>query len=598
MKVRSKLFRVSAVLLLLAFLGGCASELPQSAETTPSVSPQPEAQYVEKETPEGIHLRDDPSLYEGVNGSSVITMYLTVTSGNSADGSDHTWAEINTYSAYDYEDWGVDRYQVEGLLQIDETGQGLSEDSFGYGETVPNVSVQIRGQTSTNSSVKSYKVRIKEGKGTYRDQRTLNLNKHTNDPFRFLNKLSYDLLNTIPQLIGGRTQFVHLYVKDLTEGGDGEYRDYGLYTMVEQVNRRFLKNHGLDENGQLYKVTFFEWNQYPEILIPQDDPDYDEAAFETYMEIKGNGDHSKLRDVLEDIGNYAKPIQAIVEEHFDAENLCYWMAFNILLGNYDSGARNLFLYSPLNSQKFYCICWDLDVSFKYSFHQLQDYSEGGSWEQGMTQYLGLTLVNRMMREQEYRDMLTAAVEDLYTNYINPETVRRLVVRYSKVAKPFLFSGADSKNTRLKEDVYDELIGMIPLEAEFQYQTYQETLLRPWPFFIDLPHTDAENGRMEFTWGTSYEVRGEAVTYDCILARDCHFEDVIAGREGLSVPYFSTEMLPPGKYFLKVTARNASGYMSDCFDYYFDDSDDEGKHYGCYCFIVTEDGTVKYYLEEG
>ena len=591
MKKGKTLLRFLAALLGAVLLSGCMAE---GAKPTPAPTetPGPEVRPVAKEEATEGHLLDDKSLYEGLDGSSVITMYLTVSSGNAADGSDHTWTEINTYSTYDYEEMGVDRYKVEGLLQIDETGEGLAEDSFGYGETIPNVSVQVRGQTSSQSRRKSYKIRIKEGRGLFREQRTLNLNKHSSDPFRFTNKLAYDLLNSVPQLIGGRTQFVHLYVKDTTAGGDGEYQDYGLYTMVEQVNRRFLKNHGLDENGQLYKVTFFEWLQYPEIMIPEDDPDFDEAAFEAYMEVKGDEDHGLLRQVLEELGNYSKPIHAIVDEYFDAENLCYWMAFNILTGNYDTGARNLFLYSPLNSRRFYVICWDLDVSFAHNYYQWRDYSEGGSWEQGMSKFLGLLLVNRMMKEAEYRQMLTAAVEDIYEHYVNAEIVRRLAARYAQVAKPFLYGGADAKYARVDEETYDMLVEKINDELAFHYRTFQETLLRPWPFFVDLPRINHENNRMEFTWGVSYEVHGEPVTYDYILARDYAFTDVIDRGERLTVPYFSYDILPPGEYFLKVTATNRSGYTTDCFDYYYA----VDKKYGCYCFIVREDGTVDYYLE--
>lgn len=54
-----------------------------------------------------------------------------------------------------------------------------------------------------------------------------------------------------------RTQFVHLYVKDLSAGGSSSsYEDYGLYTHVEQPNKQFLRSHMLDPNGQLYKVNF------------------------------------------------------------------------------------------------------------------------------------------------------------------------------------------------------------------------------------------------------------------------------------------------------------------------------------------------------
>ena len=33
----------------------------------------------------------------------------------------------------------------------------------------------------------------------------------------------------------------------------GKFEDYGLYTQVEQINKNYLKDHGLDENANLYK---------------------------------------------------------------------------------------------------------------------------------------------------------------------------------------------------------------------------------------------------------------------------------------------------------------------------------------------------------
>ena len=47
---------------------------------------------------------------------------------------------------------------------------------------------------------------------------------------RFRNKMAYDLIKGIDQMMGLRTQFVHLYVKDLTDSDTGAFVDYGLYT--------------------------------------------------------------------------------------------------------------------------------------------------------------------------------------------------------------------------------------------------------------------------------------------------------------------------------------------------------------------------------
>ena len=45
----------------------------------------------------------------------------------------------------------------------------------------------------------------------------------------------------------------------------------------------------------------------------------------------------------------------------------------------------------------------------------------------------------------------------------------------------------------------------------------------------------------------------------------------------------------------MTATNESGYTTDCFDYY--DINNVGKIYGCYRFVVLEDGTITYEAEE-
>lgn len=576
-----------ALWLILALLAGCAAAEAELSDDSEARA----AHSVPKEMPVEGNIRDNPALYEGRDPYSVISMYLTVSSGNEADGSNHTWTEVNSYSAYYYEDLGIDRYKVEGILQIDD-GSGLGEGSYGYGEVVPNVTVQVRGQTSSRSALKNYKIRIKAGKGEYNGQRTLALNKHVSDPYRFLNKMCYDLLADIPQLMSARTQFVRLYVKDTTEGGSGEYVDYGLYTMVEQINKTYLKNHGLDERGKLYKVNMFEWQTYDEIMAVGDD--YDEDAFEFHLEIKGSDDHSDLREVLTELENYSIPITEIIEEYFDAENLCYWMAFQILIGNWDSGARNAYIYSPLNSKKWYLISWDMDASFRRNFFTWDDYHEGESWEQGLTQYVSLTMVNRMMKVEKYRQMLDDAIHDLLEHALNPEVIAERVELYSAVVKDDMYQNPYSKpESNLTSEEYDEFVGKLASEIEMNYEYYLESLKRPWPFYVNLPEDDGE--KFLYSWEISYDTHGESVTYAYQVATDYGFENVLYEDSGLSIPFVEAERLEPGTYYLKVTATNESGYTTDCFDYY--DINNVGKIYGCYRFVVLEDGTITYEAEE-
>ena len=186
---------------------------------------------------------------------------------------------------YDYEEMGVERYAVNGLLQVGDEN-GPVEGELGYGQNVPNATVTIRGQSSSRNAQKNYKITIRDDKGMWNDQRVINLNKHMSDFPRFSNKLCYDLQSELPDLISLRTQFVHLYVRDMSEGGSGVFEDYGLYTQVEQLNKRALKSHGLDKNGQLYKINFFEFYRYEDVIMPKNDADYNVEEFEQYLEIK------------------------------------------------------------------------------------------------------------------------------------------------------------------------------------------------------------------------------------------------------------------------------------------------------------------------
>ncbi len=228
------------VLLLggAALAGWCAgcSVLPAEETASSDEFSTAKAEPVEKTADTGFHLRDNDALYTVYDDSGVVTMYLTVTRGTEAENTDHTWEQINSYSAYDYEAMQVPRYQVEGLLQVgDESGPAASE--VGYGETVPNATVQIRGQTSSRNAQKNYKIKLKKNKGSWRGQRTVALNKHQGDGLRFRNKMAYDLIRGIPQMMGLRTQFVHLYVKDKTQTAGASFVDHGLYTQVEQPNK-------------------------------------------------------------------------------------------------------------------------------------------------------------------------------------------------------------------------------------------------------------------------------------------------------------------------------------------------------------------------
>ena len=557
-----------------------------SAEGEAITEEPEEVQKADTQEINQVHLRDKDSLYENDDETSVVTMYLTVSRGNSSENTDHTWEEINSYSAYDYEEMGIDRYQVAALLQVGDEN-GPAEGMVGYGENVPNATVQIRGQTSSRNAQKNYKIELKKKKGTWRGQRTINLNKHMTEGMRFRNKLAYDLLKGIPQLISLRTQFVHLYVRDTTDGSiDSEFEDYGLYTQVEQFNKTGMKNHGLDSNGQLYKINFFEFYRNEDVIKLQSDPTYDSTAFEELLETKGNTDNSKLIRMLDAVNDYSIPIDTILEDYFDEENLTYWMGFQILMGNVDTQNRNMYLYSPLNSDTWYFIPWDNDGSLMRAEYDMIGFSDHKSWECGISNYWGNVLFQRCLKSEHFREKLDEAVLDL-KEYLSEERLSTMIENYKTVVKSYLYKMPDAFHAPLTSEQYDEIAAGLPQEIEQNYQLYLESLSNPMPFYIGVPA--AEENKLKINWDNSYSFDADNITSSVVVAKDYLFQDVIYEQDGLLIP--ETEMALPeaGQYFIRVRATNEEGKTQDAFDYYVTD---EGKHYGMKCIYVTEDGQIE------
>lgn len=589
--MRKLLFCVIAA-LFLALPAGCSADTEAQEEEQEAGGEKTE-EAVEKHTAraDDYVLRDKDSIYEDDDETSVVTMYLTVRKGNASEHTDHTWAEVNEYSKYYYEDRNIEPYAVEGILQVGDEN-GPVEGEFGYGSTVPNATVQIRGQTSTMREQKNYKVKIKDGQGKWRGQTTIALNKHVNEGFRFRNKLEYDLMKEIPQMMSCRTQFVHLYVRDETDGEEGVFEDYGLYTQVEQINKTYLKNHGLDNNGHLYKINAFEFYEYEELKL-ETDPGYDQKVFEQRLVSKGDSDHTKLLEMLRTINDYDTPIEETVERYFDVENLVYWAAFHLLTGNYDTAGRNFYLYSPLNMEKFYILSWDNDSALRGMEFADTGYVEGASWENGISRYWGMVLFQRMFMREEYRNALDEAVEDLKNNYLTADKVQQMAETYAKVVKPFVFQMPDLMYESYTEAEYESYLADIGGEIWKNYDVYKESLQKPMPFFIGVP--EKKDGKLNINWDISYDFDNEDITYTVEVATNPDMQNVTAKSENQRLPEFQMDMPGTGQYFVRVRATNGSGYTQEAFDYYAK-RDDTGKAYGVKCFYILPDGSVEEYVE--
>ena len=93
-----KLLALGCALLLgmSCCLTGCTTPEKTGDTSKKQTEQQEEIKKAETQDINDVHLGDKDSLYENDDEASVVTMYLTVSRGNSSEGTAHTWKEINS----------------------------------------------------------------------------------------------------------------------------------------------------------------------------------------------------------------------------------------------------------------------------------------------------------------------------------------------------------------------------------------------------------------------------------------------------------------------------------------------------------------------
>ena len=171
-----------------------------------------------------LPLRDDASLYAAQDGASLTHFYITVKGGNAADGTNHTFAEVNAYRNLQGMK-NVEKIKSEIIFQVGDE-HGPLPDEVGFGAVTANATIRVRGRTSTTAPQKSYRIDLMDTGGLWHGQRAIAINKHPYDRTRLRNMLFFTLLQKVPDITSLRTQFVQVFIKDDTAGGGG---GYGVY---------------------------------------------------------------------------------------------------------------------------------------------------------------------------------------------------------------------------------------------------------------------------------------------------------------------------------------------------------------------------------
>jgi spore coat protein H len=502
-------------------------------------------------------IEDDDSVYEGINDTEVKELYITVlnTEGSSKKY-DYTLQQVNdNYTGLS----GDEEPVVRVIFQEGQNGS-IEKGNYGYGITDYNGTMELRGQSSRLAELKSYKIELNK-RALWDGYQVVNLNKHPFDDIRIRNKLSFDLIKDVPNITSLKTRFVHLFVKDYSQGDYSQpYVDYGLYTQSERIDRDYLENHGLDRAGNLYKAENFEFYRYEDTLRLEDDIDYNEKDFEDILEIKNGTDHSKLLKMLDDVNNKYIHINTVIDEHFERENLLTWMAINILTDNIDTASRNYFLYSPSDSDIWYFLPWDYDKG-------LGAYSDNrGLWQKGVSNYFGNVLIRRFLENKENFQDLSKKVDEVY-KIMSHDKVEKLVNSYEPIALEYLQREPDNLGGIVDIEEVKEEFAKLPDEVDENYREYYESIEKPMPVFIGDPFV--YGNYIQFTWSDSYDFQGDEISYTLEVSDSVEFDNIIFRQSDIKDTELIIDKLPPGHYYCRVFIDDSAGNRMGAFDIYID-----------------------------
>lgn len=536
---------------------GCS---PQSPGNTTAIQPST-SQVEQMQEPVG-GLRENKQVYSQDEDGSIVHLYVTVVNEENPELKATTFSEINrSLNGMD-----ANGHDLKAKIIFQEgTAEGPQVGYFGYGESRTNGTIEARGESSRSSQQKSFKIRLLDKAGYWREQRNINLNKHRPDITRVRQKLSFDYFEQMPNMTSLRTQFVHVMVKDLTSHDPNpKFVDYGLYTQIEQPNKTMLQAHGLDRNGNLYKAINFEFHRDEAKIKLANDPTYDKKAFESVMEIKGSENHEKLISMLDDLKNHSIPIKEVLDKHFDRENYFTWLAANILMGNADTAAHNFYLYSPSDSDQWYFLPWDYDLSWGF-FEQEAKRSPLvtlGKWEFGISNYWVSDLHSRVFKDPENVKALNEKIEEL-SAFITTEKTNTLLQSYYTNVSQYVKRQPDLYNLPQEVDKFDYEYSIIPGEPARNKVRYYEGQEFPMPFYMDEPKD--EKGKLVFTWDHSYDLQGDDLTYDFAISYDPGFTKIYTQVKGLAGTNYAVDKMAKGRYFWRVIVRDSKGHEQTSFD---------------------------------
>ncbi|MFN8855158.1 MAG: CotH kinase family protein [Planctomycetaceae bacterium] len=255
----------------------------------------------------------------------------------------------------------------------------------------------------------------------------LNLNCNSLDPTQLRDALGYRLFAEAG-LPAPQTRFAEVSVKV----GNDAPELLGLYTLVEQVDRKFLRQHLGSTSGLLLKPEGIKGIPWFGTEIYRYEQPYNAKWRGTDRQWERVIEFAHLVNRTED-----DEFEETIESFLDVDRFLRFLACQVLLANLDSflgSGHNYYLYLDDETNRFVFLPWDLDLSFGGFFlaGSVEDLAELSLEHphQGENR-----LIDRLLRNPARREAYKVHLRGLVSRVFHPGGLGTLAAEWERFAEP-------------------------------------------------------------------------------------------------------------------------------------------------------------------
>ncbi len=338
-------------------------------------------------------------------------------------------------------------------------GQGAEKDLIAR---ATGVELRTSGNMTNGTPKSSYKVETLDKGQRVLGMSSLNLKSMWNDVSQMREALAWDLFAH-----AGVHAPQHAYVRASI---NDKYA--GLYSMIEQVDGSFLKDHfGKNKEGNLYKAYWINEDLGPATLGYRQGADGDDTGKQYFKAADIDGRSYQLKtnekdpkaSTYDDLATFIRTLNGKtapgvgdarfntpeykqqMEAIFDVKGFLRWASANMLLGawdNYYGTPANYYLYNSgktgaadqfMEKPYFNWIPWDYDNSFGIDFFNTQwQYNDivnpaaGTVKRTGTGQPAETPLITNLLKNDAFKAYYLDHLEYLLDTWFNPEAVAQKI----------------------------------------------------------------------------------------------------------------------------------------------------------------------------